>query len=521
MVQVEGGGVMAGLKDAVVSLFRGARGAVLPGGMTVEAWQKHVEAERGAGYANAVALNLAYYRGQAASDVRAEVLRTFPSSGERMTPVQLPLLRKLVDEQAHVYGGKGEKFEIVGDDGAVIDSPAFAMMLERAEVARKLRRVVNTTTRLVRRTFVRVTWDDVDKRVRLTVFTPDVAWVRFQPDSWSLDAAHGALFALAPVIVDGKPVKRWEFWSAGETPENFIVDERGEVYGGESKGKNPYTADDGASIVPVVAFGDEDEDAGYWMPPREDWLSTQKSVNANETSRLHLARITGYGVWVAQSQSPNADPWPAEMGLSADEVFKAPNGWTLDNKFAQSDLSGLAAADDRHLRTITSLNNLPPGSVLAENRAVPSGVALAIERAPLDEVRESQVELYRAATNRLLDVMRIVHNAHADEQIPAGRGRWTPGSVRPPVDPEAQNRDDEAQIRMGIASPVTVVMRRDGVGEAEAEAWVAKVRKHNRPTATLSSLGARLVAGSPLAQAREQVAADDDMDDEADDDAQG
>jgi hypothetical protein len=298
---------------------------------------------------------------------------------------------------------------------------------------------------------------------------------------------------------------------------------------GENEGRNVYVDDAGRSIVPIVSFSDEDEDAGYWLSPRRDLLDTQRNINVDETSRLHLARVSGFGQWVAERQSQNADDnWGAAVQFGADVLLKAPDGWSLNNKFAQADLAGLAETAKQHLQTVTSLNSLPPGSVLSEGRTVPSGVALAIERQPLDEERRDQVEVYRASVVRLLDVVRHVYNAHSGEPALVGVPRWTPGQVRPPADPEQQNRVDEARVRLGIASPVTLLMEREGLAEDEAVERVAKMQAQNRPAATLSAFGARLVSGSPLsdampagplAQSRAATAARNEEQDDEDDGA--
>jgi hypothetical protein len=498
----------------VVSLFTGGTSggkATLPGGLTVDKWIAQVEQERGADYSALVADIVAHLRGHGRADTVAQLRRVFPKTYDRMVPVVLPVLPKLVGELAHVYGGDGEKFEVLGEptiaeDGSIVETviPGFAEVVDRAALVPKLKEV-NRLTTAIRRTYVRVTWDDKLGRIVLTIFTPDAVFPHFAADSYDLDQAAGVLLRVADAHIDGKPVKRWEWWSAGDKargipPDNFVIDEKGNVTRPADGVGNPFKDDAGNPVVPLVSFGDADTDAGYWLKPREDWLEQQRSVNVDTTSARHIARVTGFGVWTAQAASVNgAEDWPGENTLSPDEILPVPKGWTLENVAAQADLKGLDESAQSFIRTITSLNNLPPGSVLSEGRQVPSGVALQIERAPLDETRATQVDNYRESTTRLLDLIRYVWNdGHAASEQFRGTSRWTPGAVKPPEDPEARNRIDKQQIDMGIDSPVTVHMRRAKVSREEAEKHVEQCEADNRERMALSGLGARLMSGGPL-----------------------
>lgn len=469
----------------------------LPGPADVKRWMTEVNTARGPGYASAVSISLAHYRLQGQADARRELAKVFANAHDRMSVITLPFIRKIAEETARVFGGDGETFDLLDPrSGDPVDG--WAQVVEDTNLRAKLK-IINRLTRVARRTFVRVTWDAAQERVRITTWTPDAIWPRFAPDSYDLDSCHGVLLRLSDVIdAKGKPQKRWEFWSP---TQNFIVNEIGETWvAEESGGKNPYRYDDGTPVVPIVSFGDEDDDAGYWLSPRQDWIDSQRALNVGESSRLHLSNVAGYGQWVAErNEDGQANDWEDEVETGPDGLVKVPRGWTLQNKFAQADFKGLGDEGERHLRVATSLNGLPPGSVIGDARQAPSGSALLLERRPLDELRTDQTANYREPVQRLLELVRIVHNHHcADGAEMIGVPRWVPGSAGLPPDPESQRRIREADVRLGVASPVTILMEDRGIPRAEAEKLAGECAADNAKRNTMTAIGARLVMGGAV-----------------------
>lgn len=466
----------------------------------VKNWLKDVEADRGAGYAPLVSLLVAHYRGQGKADTQEALKRLFPATYDTMQIVTLPLLRKLVTERARVFGGEGEVFAWLDNDGAPDEQ--FAAAVEAANVAHTLK-AIDRLVELAGRVFVRLTWDESAGRVRLTVFTPDVTFPRWPADTRDIDACDGVLFSIDPLIEGGKRIERWEFWSP---TANAIIDGNGRT--SETPENYPYRYADKSPCVPIVSFGAESDDvAGYWLPPREDLLDTQRNLNADATNLMHLSKIAGYGINVSESSTAGgvAEPWPERTVLSPLEILEVPNGRTFTHTPITADFAGLGEAAKQHLAMVTALNDLPPGSVLDEGRVPPSGVALSIERAPLMEVRQDRADAYRQSVARLLEVLRVVHNTHAGagEEIGEGRPHWTPGDVSPPRDPEVQRRLDEADIRIGVSSAVRVLMRDSGLTRDEAQAKLQEIREDGlppgRPGNTPASMGNAGGAGAASA----------------------
>jgi len=478
MVSTQGEVVSVGALDYIFGAGRGGASMQLPTGDTVADWIRDVEAERGAGYGVECHNLMLHYRGQGKEDTRQSLKLTFPESWQRMQVVTLPVVRKLAHERAQVFGGDDETLEWVDGDGE--PDEAFAEATAGAGLWGILRSV-DRRVEMLRRCFVRVTWDAEREGVRLTVFEPQATYPRFGVDSRDLDRAHGVLFELEPIVEKGERIRRWELW----TPEHVvIVDEKGRVDQGETEGENPYRYDDGAPCVPVVSFAAEPDDAaGYWQAPRSDWLDTQRAINADETNMQHLARVAGYGVWVSESSSSTAAPWPAKTQVGPDVIVEVPEGRSFDNRFAQADFKALGEVGEQHIKRVTALNDLPAGSVLSDSRAVPSGVALSIERLPLMETRRDRLDVYDAPMRRLAEVIRVVWNHHAREQIGQGEPRWRPGDQSMPTDPAERARLDEVRVRLGVSNPVRLLMRDEGLSREDARALLAEMKEDLLPPA--------------------------------------
>lgn len=502
---------MANPVARLVDLVTGRRpssGEVLLGGLSLERWLSVAGdgKARPRGYTAAVQAVLAHLRGHSEQDTLTALRRYYPESASRMIVVTLNVVRKIVHEQARVFDGDGQRFDLVDDAGGVVDEAgpvAWQDVLDKAELVRKLREA-NRITRACRRSYVRVTPDVRRGGVRLSVFSPEAVYPQFVPDTdYDLDLARGVLLRLADTYGDdGNRVERWEFWSAGldrdgtpaGEPENFHIERRGgggvTKIVGESGGKNPYTRDDGTPFVPLVSLSDEDADAGYHLLPSEQLLSAARAVNAAWTDLQFIARKQGHGQpYSEQREGGVVDDWPGKVTLGPDEPVLVPRGRTLGVLNYGADLERLLAICQAFLREVTQLESLPPGSVLSEARSVASGVALEIERTPLTELRRDQVECYRRSVHDLLETIRLVHNATRasnDGRFLRVKPRWIEGALTAPQDPETVNRVSEQRVRLGLTSPARLLAEETGATLEETLALAAEIAGENRARVTAS-----------------------------------
>lgn len=520
----------------------------LPFGLTPERFIEQADQGKPTGYASTVQTALMLYRGQGRTDTITELRKVYPKTADHMLPVEMGLMEYVVKKEAAVFAGT-PKFELVDDAGEPIEEAGgvkWSDVVDAAEAQRHLQEV-NRLTRFLKRMFLRVTWDADGKRLDLTPFTPDCAHVLFDVDARGrLTRAMGVLFDLEPLVLDGRKVRRWEFWSAQpDAAWNFIIDEKGNVSGsvdadGAERFDNPYQDDAGNPVLPIVSFSDDDVSAGYWLLPSEQLIAAQRQENILWTDLLHVVRKQGWGQWKSETQASETNPqdWNAESApipaageslafssrvqriarralgigvgsqpsvtMGPDSVVQVPKGRTLEwvGQGAPTDKSAQAIKD--WVRHFLNLRGVPPGRLLGEPGAAASGYALRIENQSLEEVRTEQIALYRRPVHDLIALMRLVWNAHQESnptRFPLARPRFTESDVGAPVDPVQQNADDDFDLRNRLKTRAEVLAKREGIPLTEAEERIAKVDAATRPVNTVApSAVAQMMLGRPTPQ---------------------
>jgi hypothetical protein len=479
---------MAGLLETVTGAAKRLVGAgtsaderaKLPGGRTVKQWIAESERAKGPGYAADVQTALSYYRGHPDADLAKWLRVHFPKTADQIVPVSVNVVKKIIDEQAQVFVGSPgftlEQGEVTVEAAGDV---SWQSVVENGEAHRKSKEM-NRIVKLVKRGFQRTTHDAKRKRLSLRNFTPDLVFPIFAQDSYDLNEAEGVLLEVAcGWDKDGRKVRRFEFWCAGETPQNFIIDENDvQTLPPLADGPWPYNDAEGNAVVPIVSFADEDEDAGYWRRPSEQLIGAGRAVCLAWTNIHHVAKLQGFGQWVANPTGENPGQWGGppptdalgtgfirrmganlagsedpQISFGPDTLLTPPKGWVVDHIAQASNLAQLIEAVEAFVRHVTIFESLPAGSATPDARQVASGYALEVERRPLVELREDQVELYRRPMGDQLTTMRIVWNAHQptnttrfpDDAV----GCFEPDEMRGPVDPKAQADLDEQRIRMG------------------------------------------------------------------------
>jgi hypothetical protein len=487
----------------------------LPDGLTAEKFCERCDKARPSSYASVVQQALRYYRGLAQDDTMWALRRAFPKSADYMTPVSVPIVKYVINKQATVFSGEPD-FHLADATGNPVEDSRWDKLITKVELQRHLQQA-NRMTRLCKRSFVRVTWSPRRGCPRLTTFTPDNVHVLFPPDATELNDALGVLLDLSPAIVNDVHVKRWEFWSAGENPRNFIIDAQGTISGvpdesGTPQFDNPYRDDAGHPIIPIVSFADEDVSVGYWLIPDLSLIAAQQAIDVDQTTMKHVARLQCFGQWVSEVQPGEKQPddWSGEptqgqyspfgnrsglqglwgrlgqkrqdgdatITMGPDVILDVPAGRKLTHVKQEAQLAEQVLANDRYLKQLLTAQSIPPGEMMGEPARV-SGIALQLERMGLTELRNDQVALYQQPTEELMNVLRLVNDAHQPDNstrfgplVP----KFSADVIDIPIDPAVQNATDLFELQNGLASvPEKIAERRD-ISLAAATAIAAQIR---------------------------------------------
>lgn len=513
------------------SIFGGP--AALPGGYSVDRWVKEVEAQR-EGYAAACDEALAYALGRGGSYITTALADKFPGSYRHMIPVSTGLMGAVVEHLARVFvgGEHGEEWLLTREDGEPADDKAqarFAAALDAASLPLAWR-TADRRAEALRRSFLRFAWDPVEGRARAEVFAPQDVFPRFAPDSWSLDAAAGVMLRLSPVWIDGKEVKRFEFWSAdADDPRNMIVAEDGRRLDG-TDGKNPYRFAGGRPFVPIVSLATVGEDCGYWVGPDADLLAAQRAADTDLTALNHLAAVSGYTIFTFTESGegggkgaprPPGTPDPKGDGrileVGPDVPAFATDGWKIGTVTLNSDFAGIWSTIDGTLRRVLASKRIPASVVLPEPVAT-SGYSVRLQNAPLIEARGERIEMHRRVVADGLARFVAVHDTHCEPsaRIGAGIPTWKPGRLDLPVDAAEDTRVKAQRVALGLTSAVEIIAEERDLEAEEAEKKAAEIGRANAQAAAASAVGSGRLAGFGA-----DVADAADIDAEAPGDAQG
>lgn len=429
------------------------------------------------GYDAEIERAVAYLTNNAAMYATKALRQQFPNTAQYMSPVDLGLYRRFIVEQSRALVGRWS-LDLVG--ASEEQAALWADVQARVHIRRKLVEVARRANAL-RKVFVRVTWDARQLCVRLTMFAPHKVHLPYAADATRLEDLDRLALELAPVRSGPLMEKRREVWTRGEGAMVWIVNERGTSL---AEGPNPYADDAGQSIIPLVEFTTVDPDDGAWQLPDAQLLGAAEAINAQLTNAWHVAKLGVYGQPISERTSEGTDDeWPGEVPRGPEVVIDVPRGRTYRVDTVNAGVEKLEGLVTSLIGQTEASASLPPGSVLQGSRTVPSGVALLIERAPLDELRQDHLDLLTPSIERLADVVRWVWNAHQPSnstrlmKLPA---KFTAGAVHPPLGVAERAQADEAQIRIGTSSAVRVLMRDRGLSREDAMALAAEIAAENR-----------------------------------------
>jgi hypothetical protein len=511
------------LWDSVKSMFAVGPDDVPGGGQIADEEIAEIvatsEANKPIQYRQEIHRALAYLRGQAQPYVLLSLQKQFPETAEFMQPLQLGLYTRLMVERGRTFAGDGQKFELYRDGKVVAEAGGVKWedVLRDAGLVQKL---IDLDRRAdaARSFFLRPGWHNARGCVDLTLFEPSRTHLPLSPDARDIEECEAVALELSPIrdprtTASGggsqiREKRRFEHWTAPQNkpppseddveseeedesdgPMLRIVDDDGTVH---FKAPNPYYDETDLdehkqpkSVIPLVRFATLDTDDGYWQLPDGALLGAAEAVDAQFTNAWHIQKLNGYGQWKAeQDGSGDAEDWPGKVDRGPEVFMRIPRGWKAEHVTQDAPTDSMSRAVTEFIRHIAGVASLPPGSVIQDGaRQVPSGAALLVERAPLDELRRDRILMYQRSVERLLNLIRIVWNAHQ----PSNKTRflnctpkWTPGDVRPPIDPLQQSQIDDANIKLGTWSPVRCLMRDEGLSRDEAMKRIAEIAEENR-----------------------------------------
>ena len=173
---------------------------------------------------------------------------------------------------------------------------------------------------------------------------------------------------------------------------------------------------------------------------------------------------------------------PRALPLSV--VGETPPSPTLHYLQASLDIAGLWHDVDRHVSAVLEGLRVPAAAARMDANALRSGISIIAEQAPLlTRARHRQRAYLRYETNLAHTCFKVASAYYQGEQLGLAADRGLVLSWPEPIIPiPGPDRDaaDQAELTMGLASRLQILMRRRGITREQAEAELHQIDSDNQ-----------------------------------------
>lgn len=214
---------------------------------------------------------------------------------------------------------------------------------------------------------------------------------------------------------------------------------------------NPY------GILPFVPLWDGRPLDTFWLQGGDDLIAIQDALNLELTELLHTLRLQGFGIpWI------KGGDLGAVIGFGPGRAVGVPEGGDFGFAAPDAPIEAVVKVVDFMVKQAAITNGLSAASMSIEAQDE-SGLSKLVGNRELMEMRADDVELWRGYERRVFDVARTVWNYHNP-----GRKLSEGASLKvdfydlaAPISEAEKRANWEADLAMGVISPVDVLMERN------------------------------------------------------------
>lgn len=230
----------------------------------------------------------------------------------------------------------------------------------------------------------------------------------------------------------------------------------------------PVDKFDGSGIGGALAHANGEADA--------DLSDEAQIVQTFLSPKLFGINLSEAFRWKDRVDGVTVLPWavsPDDGAPAPDVFFRQP---TLDVEQAWLHV-------EKYLNQTFEDLDVPVKAVRGESHWEASGIAIVVGMAPLLQYLRDRQAPFGVYEQRLADLVLIVAGSWYDApELTAFAGtplelQWPPVAI--PIPSQEVDAGYEAGLRMGTESPVTVVMKKDGLTREQAEGHLAQVAEDN------------------------------------------
>lgn len=455
---------------------------------TRESWEKFkaLDTTRKGAFSTEWETAFRIYEDCSRDDTAASLQNLGSGLAKNPTPIEVGLLRRIIDRLAVVYGDPPTRWFERSGVAVKEDTPEIKYILDvltRARYNLVLRRA-DRLRALLRQVVIRVYPSDALGSCVLRVFEPfNVSREYSESTPDTLDGDRRVALRLSGASKDQSD-QRWEVWT--RTGEVWTM-QHTNGYGDPLEKhlqpmrsfdafKSPYTH------LPAQIIYDDEPAGRAWLPPRFSRTAWNNSLNAMANDLWALVHNEAHSQTVVATDDTKLVP--KEHGPGTVWVLPKEAVASILNKATK--LSEAQNVLDNFVRLWTLSEDLPATEFDRSKQQV-TGASLKVQLQPLIARRNDMVPLAREDERMLFERFRAVHNVH----VASGIGKWKDqktiaedlkccveiADINIPTDAKELQDAGSRSIMMGTGSVIDQIQAERRVSREDAIKIYARVKQ--------------------------------------------
>ncbi len=354
----------------------------------------------------------------------------------KMLKVSLNLVRKIINSLAQTYTTPPVR-EIIGTHR---DKQIYNQIVTDSRLDLKLKQC-SRYVKLLKTILLRVVWRQ--NHVDLDIITGNLL------DVETGDSPEDLKLVLITNYGDSEKVENvtYSLWS----PESWRrLDYQGNVI--ESQ-PNPY------NVLPFISIFDFPPISNnFWLPGGDDLISQQEMINIKLSDLNHLIFWQSFGVGFIKGQEDTGAP----ISIGPGALVELPVGGEIGYTSQKGEITAVVAAVDKLLKWCCVCQGLS-ASAVSTNPSEASGISKLVDTREISEMRIEDKILWSSFERQLFDLIRIVHNTHSKDKLSDSAKLKVnfADPARPTVSPLDEAQSYSEYFKMGVMSPVDIIMLKD------------------------------------------------------------
>jgi hypothetical protein len=253
------------------------------------------------------------------------------------------------------------------------------------------------------------------------------------------------------------------------------------------KGDVLYTEENPYQMLPFIPLFDYlPISNNFWLPGGDDLISQQEAVNLKLTDLMHLLLHQSFGVGFIKSSRFEDQGMPVSIGPGA--LVELPPEGEIGYTSQKAEIGAVVNAIDKLLKWCCVCNGLS-ASAVSTDPSEASGVSKVWDSVELAEMRVEDKILWQHYEKQIFDVIRIVQNTHSKDRISESAKLKVnfADPARPTVSPLDEAQSYSEYFKMGVMSPVDIIMQKDKDLRSREEA-LERLKQIKQETEELSPI---------------------------------